>query len=69
MTPDQGPIGGVPGGTKAGSAISGLSGLMDGGGRRAFDVGSEYSLEALRDVRSKAGALAALSRSLKNGDA
>ena len=52
-----------------GSAISGLSGLMDGTGRRSFDVGSEYALESLREVRSKAGALAALSRSLKNGDA
>jgi hypothetical protein len=41
--------------------------MDDDGGRRPFDVGSEYSLESLREVRSKAGALAALSRSLKNG--
>ena len=50
-----------------GSAIRSLSSLMDEDGRRAFDVGKEYSLEALRDVRSKAAAMAALSRSLKQG--
>jgi hypothetical protein len=62
LTADQGPIGGV----KAGSAIQGLSTLIEDG-RRTFDVGSEYTLDALREVRSKAAALAILSRSLKNG--
>jgi hypothetical protein len=64
LTADQGPIGG---GTKAGSAISSLSDLMEEGSRRSFDVGQEYSLDSLREVRSKAAAMAALSRSLRNG--
>jgi hypothetical protein len=70
LTADQGPIGGAPGGggMKAGSAISNLSNLIDTG-RRSFDVGSEYALDSLREVRSKAAAMAALSRSLKNGAA
>jgi hypothetical protein len=73
----QGPIGGVPGGAggggvgKAASAIRGLSDLIDdeGRGRQPFDVGSEYALGSLREVRSKVAAAAALSRSLKNGAA
>ena len=69
MDAGQGPIGGAPGGgEKMGYAIDGLSSMMDNG-RRPFDVGSEYAIESLREVRSKAGALAALSRSLKNGAA
>jgi hypothetical protein len=72
MDASQGPIGGTPGGgggEKMGSAIRSLSSLMDEDTRRPFDVGSEYSLESLREVRSKAAAMAALSRSLKNGTA
>jgi hypothetical protein len=72
MDASQGPIGGAPGGgggEKMGSAIRSLSSLMDDDGRRPFDVGSEYSLESLREVRSKAAAMAALSRSLKSGAA
>lgn len=71
MDASQGPIGGAPGGgsAKMGSAISNLSSLIDYEGRRPFDVGSEYSLESLREVRSKAAAMAALSRSLKDGAA
>ena len=71
MDASQGPIGGAPGGggTKMGSAIYSLSSLMEDEGRRSFDVGSEYALESLRNVQSKAAAMAALSRSLKNGGA
>jgi hypothetical protein len=69
MDASQGPIGGVPGGEKAGAALRGLSDLMEGGDREPFAVGKEYSLEALREVRSKSAAMAALSRSLKNGAA
>lgn len=69
MDPSQGPIGGGGGGEKAGEAVAGLAMLLGDDRRQPFDVGREYSLDSLREVRSKAAALAALSRSLKQGAA
>jgi hypothetical protein len=68
MDPSQGPIGGA-GGEKAGAAVASLAMLLGDDRRQSFDVGREYSLDSLREVRSKAAALAALSRSLKQGAA